>query len=47
MDGWMDETHQNTKQKWMSFWARKSIQLLGVLFGEFFWKLAKNKSKLH
>ncbi len=37
MDGWMDETHQDTKpKKWMSFWARKSIQLLGFVFGEFF-----------
>jgi hypothetical protein len=28
-------------KKWMSFCARKSIQLLGFVFGEFFWKLAK------
>jgi hypothetical protein len=35
MDGWMRHIKTQNK-KWMSFGARKSIQLLGFVFGEFF-----------
>jgi hypothetical protein len=36
MDGWMNGWMRHKTKKWMSFCARKSIQLLGFVFGEFF-----------